>query len=339
MGAELNLKKKAAAYATVALLASTAFAPNASAMTYIVQKGDTLYSIAEKNNTTVTEIKKGNNLSSNVIYVNQTLEVTNIPSAPVYNSMVTAPKASNTYTVKSGDTLIKIANTHKVSLAELMVWNRIRGHIIHPGQKLVVSRDNTDVVIENDVPAAAPAPAPVKESLYVVKAGDTLTRISSMYSMSVQQLKTLNNLSSDLIHVGQTLKVSGTINPPAIPADETRPAVINEAYKVLGVPYKWAGNTPDGFDCSGFIYYTFNQAGKQIGRFSSEGYFSRSYYIDKPQPGDLVFFANTYKPGISHMGIYIGNNEFIHAGSNGVEISNLDNPYYKKHFDSFKRFY
>jgi LysM repeat protein len=336
------LKKKAAAYATVVLLASTAFAANASAMTYTVQKGDTLYSIAEKNNTTVSEIKKANNLTSNVIYVNQTLEVTTIQSSPSYNSMVTAPKASNTYTVKSGDTLIKIANTHKVSLAELMVWNRIRGHIIHPGQKLVVSRDNTDVVIENDAPAATPAPAPVNEGVYVVKAGDTLSKISSQYSMTVQQLKTLNNLSSDLIYVGQTLKVTGssqTVNPPASPTDQNRPAVVDEAYKVLGVPYKWAGNTPDGFDCSGFIYYTFIQTGKQIGRYSSEGYFSRSYYIDKPQPGDLVFFANTYKAGISHMGIYIGNNEFIHAGSNGVEISNLDNPYYKKHFDSFKRFY
>jgi LysM repeat protein len=326
------LNKKATAYATLVLLASTAFAANASAMTYTVQNGDTLYSIAQKNNISVTEIKKANNLTSNVIYVNQTLEV---PSKPGYKSQVSALKASNTYTVKTGDTLIKIANTHKVSLAELMVWNRIRGHIIHPGQKLVVSRDTAPAII-------TPAPAPVNEGVYIVKAGDTLSKISSQYSMTVQQLKTLNNLSSDLIYIGQTLKVTGsseTVLPPANPADSDRPAVVDEAYKVIGVPYKWAGNTPDGFDCSGFIYYTFNRAGKQIGRYSSEGYFSRSYYIDKPQPGDLVFFANTYKPGISHMGIYIGNNEFIHAGSNGVEITNLDNPYYKKHFDSFKRFY
>lgn len=318
------MKKKATAYATLVLLASTAFATNASAMTYTVQNGDTLYSIAQKNNITVTEIKNANNLTSNVIYVNQTLEV---PSKPVYKSQVSNLKASNTYTVKKGDSLIKIANTHKVSLAELMVWNRIRGHIIQPGQKLVISRNTP------------PAPAPVKEGVYIVKAGDTLSKISRQYSMTVQQLKTLNNLSSDTIYVGQALKVTGSTDTVLPPANPDKPAVVDEAYKVLGVPYKWAGNTPDGFDCSGFIYYTFNRAGKQIGRYSSEGYFSRSYYIDKPQPGDLVFFANTYKPGISHMGIYIGNNEFIHAGSNGVEITNLDNSYYKKHFDSFKRFY
>jgi cell wall-associated NlpC family hydrolase len=335
------LKKKVAAYATVALLVSNSFAANATAMLYTVQKGDTLYSIAAKNNTTVTEIKKTNNLTSNVIYVNQTLEVTTIAPTPAYSSKVGALKASNTYTVNSGDTLIKIANKHRVSLAELMVWNRIKGHIIHPGQKLIISRDQTPSLIEDEEPTSAPSP--VKEAIYTVKAGDTLSKISSQFSMTVQQLKTLNNLSSDLIYVGQTLKVSvstSTVKPPGTSTVPNSSAVVDEAFKVLGVPYKWAGSTPDGFDCSGFIYYTFNQAGKQIGRYSSEGYFSRSYYIDQPKPGDLVFFANTYKPGISHMGIYIGNNEFIHAGSTGgVQISNLDNPYYKKHFDSFKRFY
>ncbi|HAQ07198.1 MAG TPA: peptidoglycan endopeptidase [Bacillus bacterium] len=335
------MKKKVAAYAAVALLASNAFAANASALTYTVQTGDTLYKIAQKNNTSVEDLKKTNNLTSNVIYVNQTLEVTTIPVTAVYSSKVTAAGPSNTYTVSSGDTLIKIANKHQVSLAELMVWNRIKGHIIHPGQKLIISKDAVSPALEQTV--QVPAPVPASQSLYTVKAGDTLTKIGSHYSMTVQQLKTLNNLTSDMIYIGQTLKVAGTSQPVTPPVQSDTPSasnVVNEALKLLGVPYKWAGNTPSGFDCSGFIYYAFNQSGKQIGRFSSEGYFSRAYYVDQPQPGDLVFFANTYKPGISHMGIYIGNNEFIHASSSGgVMKSNLDNSYYKKHFDSFKRFY
>ena len=65
----------------------------------------------------------------------------------------------------------------------------------------------------------------------------------------------------------------------------------------MGVPYVWAGSTPDGFDCSGFIYYAYNKAGKQMGRYSSEGYYNRSFYVNEPQPGDLVFFENTYKKG------------------------------------------
>ena len=78
---------------------------------------------------------------------------------------------------------------------------------------------------------------------------------------------------------------------------------------------------------------------KSVKRLSSEGYYSRSYYVNSPQPGDLVFFENAYKKGISHLGIYIGNNEFIHAGDNGVQVTSLSNSYWKSKFDGFKRFY
>ncbi|WP_210364480.1 peptidoglycan endopeptidase [Bacillus sp. REN3] len=347
------MKKKVAAYATVALLASNSFAASASAMSYTVQKGDTLYKIAQKNQTSVDALKKLNNLSSDIIYVNQTLEVT--PKVPAANSSAkpTAAKPANTYTVVSGDTLIQIANRHQISLAELMSWNNIKGHIIHPGQKLVVSKGGSQQDAgQPTAPAPAPAPVPAPAAkpkpasgttTYTVKAGDTLSKIGLQYSVTVQELKALNNLKSDLIYVGQTLKVSGSSKPVSKPAKPSAPAsssVVDQAYSLLGVPYEWAGNTPSGFDCSGFIYYAYNQSGKQIGRYSSDGYFNRSYYIDQPKPGDLVFFANTYKPGISHMGIYVGNNEFIHASSSGgVMKSNLDNSYYKSHFDSFKRFY
>ena len=93
-----------------------------------------------------------------------------------------------------------------------------------------------------------------------------------------------------------------------------------------------------GFDCSGFIYFVHAQAGLNISRQSSEGYFAQSATVSTPVVGDLVFFENTYKEGISHMGIYIGNNEFIHAGSKGVEVASLNSVYWKEHFVSFKRF-
>ena len=109
--------------------------------------------------------------------------------------------------------------------------------------------------------------------------------------------------------------------------------LINGAKKLIGVPYKWGGTTPSGFDCSGFIYYVYKQAGYDISRTSAQGYSDRSFYVDSPQVGDLVFFKNTYKQGISHVGIYVGNNQFINASSSGVEITSLNNSYWSKHFD------
>jgi len=360
------MKKQAATLMTAALL-STTFAGIASADTYTVKKGDTLSRIASTYKTSVSELKKTNKLSSDLIYANQKLAVppfaqkTTI-SAPTVVKPTAAQKAAvnkaEVYTVKSGDTLSKIAASHKVKLADLMSWNDIKGHLIYPGQKLKVSSGTavkgavqTVTAKKEPVKPASPVQTPAKteQSDYIIKSGDTLSKIAFQYDMTVKQLKELNNLSSDLIFVGQKLKVNKQTEPKANesteqtvqqPAPAAEPNVISIAKEYMGVPYLWAGSTPDGFDCSGFIYYAYNQAGKQMGRYSSEGYYNRSFYVNEPQPGDLVFFENTYKKGISHMGIYLGNNEFIHAGtSGGVMISSLSETYYAKHFEGFKRFY
>ncbi|MED4935618.1 C40 family peptidase, partial [Heyndrickxia coagulans] len=83
------------------------------------------------------------------------------------------------------------------------------------------------------------------------------------------------------------------------------------AQKYIGAPYRFGGTTPSGFDCSGFVYYVLNEAGKSIARMDAAGYYSSSYRVSNPQPGDLIFFENTYKSGISDVGIYLGNNQFI----------------------------
>lgn len=116
-------------------------------------------------------------------------------------------------------------------------------------------------------------------------------------------------------------------------------AIINTAKSYQGVPYVWGGTTPDGFDCSGFIQYVFNKNGISLPRVTSDQYkvgtsVSKSNLI----PGDLVFFE-TYKPGASHVGIYIGNNQFIHAssGKNKVMISSLTSTYYTEHYIGSRR--
>jgi peptidoglycan DL-endopeptidase CwlO len=101
------------------------------------------------------------------------------------------------------------------------------------------------------------------------------------------------------------------------------------AKQYLGTPYAFGGTSPNGFDCSGFILFVFNKVGVSLPRTSADQ-FNVGTSITKPnlQPGDLVFFKNTYKQGISHTGIYIGNNKFISAANNGVEIDSINDPYY-----------
>ncbi|MEH6943083.1 C40 family peptidase [Bacillus sp. JJ722] len=115
--------------------------------------------------------------------------------------------------------------------------------------------------------------------------------------------------------------------------------VVNIANKYLGVPYKFGGTTPDGFDCSGYLIYVFNQVGISLPRTSEDQYNKAGVSVDKKdlQVGDLVFFSNTYKPGISHAGIYVGDNNFISATNSGVVVASLDNTYWKPKYTGAKR--
>ncbi|XZF75649.1 C40 family peptidase [Bacillus sp. AL-1R] len=117
--------------------------------------------------------------------------------------------------------------------------------------------------------------------------------------------------------------------------------MLSFAKRFLGVPYKWAGVSPSGFDCSGFIYYVLKENGKPYGRTNVSGYWHNNTLFQKvttSQPGDLIFFQNTYTYGPSHIGIMLNENEFIQASSSrGVTISNINESYWKKHFLGYKR--
>ena len=115
--------------------------------------------------------------------------------------------------------------------------------------------------------------------------------------------------------------------------------IIANAKKHLGTPYVWGGTTPNGFDCSGLVQYVFRQSGISLPRTTSEQV-KIGTYVSKSslQPGDLVFLQNTYRQGVSHVGIYIGDGQMIHASSSkGVVISNLSSSYYTQHYHSARR--
>jgi cell wall-associated NlpC family hydrolase len=115
--------------------------------------------------------------------------------------------------------------------------------------------------------------------------------------------------------------------------------IISKAKSYRGVPYAWGGTSPSGFDCSGFTHYVMLKNDITIPRTASTQYNS-GYWVSKSQlkKGDLVFFT-TYTSGASHVGIYLGNNEFIHAssGAGKVTVSNLNSTYYAQRYLGAKR--
>lgn len=171
-----------------------------NATSYTIQSGDTLSGIARKHNTTVANLKSLNKLSSDTIYVGQKLTIQGTASS---NSTAPAPKQETVvsnldvnYTVKSGDTLTAIANKYSVSVSDLKSWNKLSSDTIYVGQKLAVKVGTTSTV----KPVAS-------NSKYTVTSGDTLSGIALANKVSIAQLKQWNNLSSDLIFVGQQLTV------------------------------------------------------------------------------------------------------------------------------------
>lgn len=165
-----------------------------STNTYIVKSGDSLYSIARKFNTTVDELKRLNNLSSNLLNIGQVLRLpTGKPTQPPV-----VPSDTDSYIVKSGDSLYKIANAYNTTVDELKSLNNLSSNILSIGQVLKVPKS-----VSSEITSTID---------YVVKSGDNLYAIARKYNTTVNEIKSLNNLGSDILSVGQILKIP-TVTP------------------------------------------------------------------------------------------------------------------------------
>ena len=167
-----------------------------AATTYKVKSGDSLWSIANKYNISIAKLKSLNNLTSNVIFPNQTLKV----SGTTTSSTSTSSSSATTYTVKSGDSLSSIAAKHGTTYQKIMSLNGLSNFTIYPGQKLKVSGSTS----------TSGSTTSGKTTTYTVKSGDSLSAIAAKYGTTYQKIMSLNGLKNFNIYPGQKLKVSGS---------------------------------------------------------------------------------------------------------------------------------
>lgn len=182
--------------------------PQATSKNHTVQRGDTLYGISSKYGVSVSNLKAWNGLTTDMIYAGQTLAIKGQKKQPVKqqtvakqpNKPASRPTSQHTasYVVKSGDSLYSIATANKTTVSDLKKANNLSSDLIHVGQRLSL----------NKTKATAQTQKVGKQTRHVVSSGDTLWGLASKYHANVKQLKDWNNLSTDIIYKGQSLRVS-----------------------------------------------------------------------------------------------------------------------------------
>ena len=336
---------------------------------YVVKKGDTLSIIASKYRVSVKDLKSVNNLKSNEVEIGMKLI---IPDSQIPMRVVRVSpnlNETNSYVVKKGDTLSIIASKYRVSVKDLKNANSMKGDKVTVGMRLVIPNSTLSKNVEPKTPVIS------DNSKYIVQKADSISSIAKRYGVSQVELKRANNIKGNTINSGQFLKVPTKIDVKdelviedvkvenndtqirSLPEIETakaiqskeqstyenglsRDVVISIAKRFLGAPYKFGGNSLiRGLDCSAFVNKVFSFFNVDLPRTAREMYkIGRNVAKGELSVGDLVFFR-TYASYPSHVGIYIGDSEFIHASSAAkrVRIDNMNQSYYRKRYIGAKR--
>lgn len=257
--------------------------------------------------------------------------------------------ADATHVVRKGDTLGKIARAHHVSVAKIKEANGLEGTRLSVGTKLALpggkaqskrrkvrSGKSKRVTVRESTPAEAPSPG---TQLSLVDPQGTTLPDEAWKRPTEAEL-------AELARVGKAADATSPAFAAATDAPETRKAgesitdrLLRVAHGMLAVPYRFGGTTLWGLDCSGFVQKTFAFLNLDLPRSAREQ-FREGAKVAKEDlsPGDLVFFR-TYAKYPSHVGIYLGDNRFVHASSREkkVTVDSLDTPYYVKRYIGAKR--
>ncbi|MCM3766099.1 LysM peptidoglycan-binding domain-containing protein [Neobacillus niacini] len=308
--------------------------------THTVAAGDTLWGISSRYKIDVDTLRKANQLQSEMLPIGQTLIIpttqTGVPTPAVPSEP--AKTTGTEYTVVAGDTLWGLSSRYKIDVDTLRTANQLQSDFIKVGQVLKIPT----------APAvSAPTPVPTTAPDQVLAAVQRNLQILGYYSVPAVTGRYDDPTTESIknFQAAYGLPITGKLNEAtntAINHAVVKKKLIQDTNNYLGVPYLWGGVTPRGFDCSGFVYYMFNQHGVNMARNTSAGLYQTGTAIDRArlQPGDLVFFAVNTSGTISHVGFYIGNNQFISAtNSKGIDVQPLNVGYWAKYYVGAKRVY
>jgi cell wall-associated NlpC family hydrolase len=285
-----------------------------------------------------------NSNAGNSDVVTPPVNASSLPARPTNPAMLKPPTTGNTKPATSSantNAVLPNARGSDASIVVPVLKNAPMPNLSTPPTAPVIS--STVVDTGSSIPIEQPLPearSDAPELFYTVVAGETLYRIALRYNVTIESIRAANSLTSDAISAGQRIKIPVATTAAIVPASSSQQGVSEISQRYLGVTYRYGGTTASsGLDCSGFVQIVFAEMGLKLPRTSALQ-FQAGIEVAREDltEGDLVFFDTTGR-GVSHVGIYLKDNQFIHAASNPgkVTISSMTEKYWQPKYLGARR--